>query len=287
MSNFSVCQPQSRPCTWRRVETRPRHNSQLRRSQKFSKPPVSSDVIKCHLPVFPSRSEKRADCLAVCSSRWILRALFSPCHVSVRGKQRFCILHRWTNEQCDAVLDRMMKQSMSCWNELNWINPLVMLLWCLCQSLAEQLHCHLHQDDKKLEIDLGVLAACVGELLHKFVLPLVEPCSGVPIMLISMAVEGLSSSELSLTVPNIPLRGMPNHSWQLWKQLCFTICFPVWFCFICVTHCVAMWASTSCFRASNLVVRVCFSFSNCAGCLASNCRLCGFRFQVQPRHLCP
>jgi len=77
----SVSIKQSRgPCTWRRVETKPQH---FRRSQKISEDLRSSASLLYHLPVL--LSEKRADCLAVCSSRCIFRALFSPCHVSFRG----------------------------------------------------------------------------------------------------------------------------------------------------------------------------------------------------------
>jgi hypothetical protein len=81
------------------------------------------------------------------------------------------------------------------------------------------------------EIDLGVLAACIGELLHKFVLSLVEPsCSGVPEIMLIKRVRGgklpraHGTGRLILTVPNNPLlTGMSNHSWQLRNQFYFAI----------------------------------------------------------------
>ena len=191
---MSVSITQSRsPCTWRRVETKPQHNSEdLRRSQKLSKPPVSS----------------------ACVAIWEARRLFGSLLLEVYFQSSVftlpCLIqgrydcYGWTNEQCDTV----GKMMIFCpWHFE--MNP-----WMMWQ-----------------EIDLGLLAACIGELLHKFVLSLVEPsCSGVPEIMLIKRVRGgklpraHGTGRLILTVPNNPLlTGMSNHSWQLRNQFCFAI----------------------------------------------------------------
>ena len=111
------------------------------------------------------------------------------------------------------------------------------------------------------EIDLGVLAACIGELLHKFVLSLVEPsCSGVPEIMLIKRVRGgklpraHGTGRLILTVPNNPLlTGMSNHSWQLRNQFYFAIyvhLFSFFYWFYCP------------YMSLYLLMFGCFSFCN-------------------------
>ena len=224
----------------------------LRRSQKLSKPPVSS----------------------ACVAIWEARRLFGSLLLEVYFQSSVftlpCLIqgrydcYGWTNEQCDTV-GKMMIESMTFWDESvddalvtrNWSWGAGCVHWWAAAQVRSvsgrtfmQWSARNHADQKSQGRKVTK-----GAWHWKAYLNCAKQSSS------DRNVQSFMATTKSI----------------LFRNLCSFIFFLLLillslYVLICpyISLCLAVFHFAICCWGSDLVVRVCFSFSNCAGCLASN-----------------